>query len=253
MKRTAVNFTRYVLAFLALGLLWQAGTVCFGESVLPAPLSVVGLFVSSLCDPEYLHHASVSTLRLAAGLASATAVAFPLGLWLGHSKRADALGSPFVFITYPLPKIVLLPVFFVLLGLGESSRILLIALTGGYQILIVVRESALRLNKVYAQAVGYMGGDVADLMRHVYVPAALPALLTGFKVAVGTGVAVLFLAESFATDAGLGFLIMDAWGIGDSAMMFDGILGMTVLGLVFYALLWLLERLLCPWRRAGRG
>lgn len=252
-NRPVLILIRYAGAFLALGVFWQLGTVCFGENVLPAPLSVVALFAASLADPEYLHHASVSAFRLASGLTAATAVAFPLGLWLGHSKRADALLSPLVFITYPLPKIVLLPVFFVLLGLGESPRLLLIALTGGYQILIIVRESARALDRVYAQAVGYMGGGTADLVRHVYVPAALPSLLTGLKVAVGTGIAVLFLAESFATDAGLGFLIMDAWGIGDSAMMFNGILGMAALGLIFYALLWMLERLLCPWKRQGRA
>ena len=86
---------------------------------------------------------------------------------------------------------------------------------------------------------------------YVYLPAALPTFLTSLRVASATAVAVLFLAESFATTSGLGFLIMDAWGVGDTLAMFNGILGMSLLGLVLYAAVWLSEVLLTPWCRAG--
>ena len=92
-----------------------------------------------------------------------------------------------------------------------------------------------------------MGGTTREAIRHIYIPAALPALFTSLKVASGTAVAVLFLAESFATTTGLGFLIMDAWGMGDVLAMFNAILGMSILGLVLYGVIGLLERLMCPW------
>ena len=97
-----------------------------------------------------------------------------------------------------------------------------------------------------------MGGTTAEAVRHLYVPAALPALFTSLKVASGTAVAVLFLAESFATTSGLGYLIMDAWGMGDVLFMFNAILGMSLLGLVIYGVIGLLERVCCPWLFAGR-
>lgn len=247
-----ILIARYAAAILAIGLLWHAGSLACGEALLPKPVDAAALFLSSLSDPAFLAHFGCSAGRLAAGLLISAAVAFPLGILLGHFKAADRVGAPFVFITYPLPKIVLLPVFFVLLGLGESSRVLLIALTAGYQILVIVREAALALSRSYAEAVRYMGGGAWDLLRHVYVPAALPGFFTGLKIAAGTGVAVLFLAESFATDTGLGYLIMDAWGIGDTLSMFCGILGMGVLGLAVYGLLWAAERLLCPWLHQGK-
>ena len=101
-------------------------------------------------------------------------------------------------------------------------------------------------------SVPWGGGTTAEAVRHVYVPAALPALFTSLKVASGTAVAVLFLAESFATTSGLGYLIMDAWGMGDVLSMFNAILGMSLLGLVIYGVIGLLERLCCPWLFAGR-
>ena len=242
---------RYVAAFLVIGLLWQAGTAAFGDAVLPSPVATGRLFAESLSDPVYLAHFGTSTLRLAVGMAVAAVCSFVLGLWLGHVRLADRLGAPLVFITYPLPKIVLLPVFFLLLGLGESSRILLIALTTGYQMLVIVRASAKALDPVYEEALRFMGGGIAAVVRHVYIPAALPDFFTSLKVASGTGVAVLFLAESFATNTGLGYLIMDAWGLGDTLAMFNGILGMGALGLGFYAIVWYAERLCCPWRRSA--
>lgn len=242
---------RYTAAVIFLGLLWQAGTTAFGDAVLPSPWATGKLFLTSLTEPVYLTHLGISTLRLAVGMTIAAAAAFLLGLWLGHVRLADKLGAPLIFITYPLPKIVLLPVFFLLLGLGESSRILLIALTTGYQMLVIVRASAKALDPVYEDAVRFMGGSLGAVVRHVYIPAALPDFFTSLKVASGTGVAVLFLAESFATNTGLGYLIMDAWGLGDTLSMFNGILGMGALGLALYASVWGAEQLCCPWRRGA--
>ena len=242
---------RYTAAVIFLGLLWQAGTTAFGDAVLPSPWATGKLFLTSLTEPVYLTHLGISTLRLAVGMTIAAAAAFLLGLWLGHVRLADKLGAPLIFITYPLPKIVLLPVFFLLLGLGESSRILLIALTTGYQMLVIVRASAKALDPVYEDAVRVMGGNLGAVVRHVYIPAALPDFFTSLKVASGTGVAVLFLAESFATNTGLGYLIMDAWGLGDTLSMFNGILGMGALGLALYASVWGAEQLCCPWRRGA--
>ena len=165
---------------------------------------------------------------------------------------ADLAGSPLLFITYPLPKIVVLPVFFTLVGLGDASRVLLIALTTGYQVLVIIRAGALSIDPSWVKAFRSMGGTTAEAVRHLYVPAALPALFTSLKVASGTAVAVLFLAESFATTSGLGYLIMDAWGMGDVLSMFNAILGMSLLGLVIYGVIGLLERVCCPWLFAGR-
>lgn len=244
---------RYLVGFLFLGALWQAGATALGPDLLPDPVATLVLFASSLMTADFWSHILISLWRLTAGLLSAVAVAFPLGLFLGHCRTADKVGSPLLFITYPLPKIVLLPVFFTLVGLGDASRVLLIALTTGYQILVIIRAGALSIDPAYVKAFRSMGGSTREAVRHIYIPAALPALFTSLKVASGTAVAVLFLAESFATTTGLGFLIMDAWGMGDVLAMFNAILGMSILGLVLYGVIGLLERVMCPWVFASKN
>ena len=232
---------RYILGFLFLGGCWHAGALALGPDLLPDPVATIRLFAESLGTPEFWGHILVSLWRLTLGLVAAVAVAFPLGLLLGHCRAADLAG-----------KIVLLPVFFTLVGLGDASRVLLIALTTGYQVLVIIRAGALSIDPSWAKAFRSMGGTTAEAVRHLYVPAALPALFTSLKVASGTAVAVLFLAESFATTSGLGYLIMDAWGMGDVLSMFNAILGMSLLGLVIYGVIGLLERVCCPWLFAGR-
>ena len=164
-------------------------------------------------------------------------------------KRArEKVTVPMVFLTYPLPKIVLLPLFLTLFGLGDLPRVLLIALTTGYQILVVTRASAQGLDKKYLDSFRSLGGTPLQMLRHVLIPAALPDAMTALKVASGTAVAVLFMAESFATRRGLGFLIMDAWGRGDQLEMFTGILAMSLLGVALYELCNVLETRSCRWR-----
>ncbi|WP_418765939.1 ABC transporter permease [Mailhella sp.] len=240
---------RYAVAFLALLLLWQIGAWILGPYLLPAPLETLDAWVQSLKEPVMRGHIQSSAFRVISAMALALIVAFPLGILLGYRRRIDRYVSPMVFLTYPLPKIVLLPVFLTLFGLGDLSKILIIALTTGYQILVVTRDGIRQLDARYLDAFRTLGGTPAQLVRHVLVPAALPSAMTALKVSSGTAVAVLFMAESFATQSGLGFLIMDAWGRGDQLEMFCGILSMSLLGLAVYELCHIAERTLCRWKR----
>lgn len=240
---------RYIVAFFALLLLWQLGSWALGPYLLPAPLEVIDAWLQALCEPALREHIQSSAFRVSSAMILAWITAFPLGILLGYRRYIDRYVSPMVFLTYPLPKIVLLPVFLTLFGLGDLSKILIIALTTGYQILVVTRDGIRQLDARFLDAFRTLGGTPAQLVRHVLVPAALPSAMTALKVSSGTAVAVLFMAESFATQRGLGFFIMDAWGRGDQLEMFCGILSMSLLGLVIYEICHVAERVLCRWKR----
>ena len=243
------SFLHYLLAMAMLLCLWQAGSALLGPFLLPSPRETLLFFLQALGTTEFWVHASTSAWRVLSAMALAWFIAFPLGLLLGYLPKLDAYLSPLIFLTYPLPKIVLLPVFLMLFGLGDLPKVLLITLTAGYQIVVVTRAGAAGLDKKYIDSFRSLGGTRWQMIRHVLIPAALPDAITALKVASGTAVAVLFMAESFATQNGLGFLIMDAWGRGDQPEMFSGILGMSLLGILLYEGCNLLETLCCRWRR----
>lgn len=259
---SSFGFWRTGVAVLVLLALWHVASMILGAMLLPRPWEVLSAFGTALGTQEFLGHAWASTRRVLAALALAMATGYPLGLLLGRKPRLDAFVAPLIFLTYPLPKIVLLPVFMILFGLGDLSRILLVALTAGYQILVVARDSARNLDRKYFDAFRVLKGGLHNpkrvnaarmrgwwqTLRHVLVPATLPDALTALKIAGGTAVAILFMAESFATRNGLGFLIMDAWGRGDQTEMFVGILGMSLLGYSIHEGCNILEKRLCRWK-----
>jgi len=236
------------LAVLALG--WAALSAAIGSPALPGPVIAIATFIEQwpVIWPEML----VSLWRVLIAMTLGTALAVPLGLWLGRSPRADSLAAPLIYITYPIPKVVLLPVLMVLLGLGNAPKIVLIALIVFFQILVTARDAAKAVPEPSVLSVRSLGASRWDVYRHVVVPAALPDIFTALRIGTGTAIAVLFLAESIAGSSGIGYYIVDAWGRIDYPAMFAGIIGMGLLGVALYEVLDAVEVWATRWRRAGR-
>lgn len=232
-----------VLAALILLGVWVVMSMSVSGGIIPSPLDVIKSFSLGNFTPNFV----VSMGRVVTSLIVAILVAVPLGLFLGQNPRWDKWIAPMIFLTYPIPKIVFLPIFFILLGIGNISKVALISLVVFYQILVTTRDGARSVKKPFIDALVTLGGNTTDIYRHVIVPACLPAILTSLRISIGTSVAILFFVESFATRNGLGNLILDAWGMADYPMMFVGIIGMSILGIFLYEIVEILERKLCKW------
>lgn len=242
-----VALFRYCGVILVIGLLWKIASVALGSMILPDPVEAVSAFMAAMGTKVFWKHFAASAWRVLAAMALAWGIAFPLGLLMGSVKRLDSIFAPFVYLTYPIPKIVLLPVFLLLLGLGDSSKIAMISLILGYQILVTTRDGVRAIHPKYYDSVRSLGGGHWNIVVEVLVPAALPHGFTSLRLGTGVAVAVLFFVESFATTSGLGYMIMDAWGAMNYVRMFTGILGMSLLGAVLYEAANLLEKWVCRW------
>lgn len=242
----------YGLVILCLALAWKLAALALGNALLPHPEEAVAAFAKALPTAAFWGHFQASAFRAVAAMLLSFGLGFPLGVLMGGSERADRLLSPFVFLTYPIPKIVLLPVFLLLLGLGDTAKIAMIGLILWYQILVTTRDGVKLINPKYLDSVRLLGGTRRHLIMEVLVPAALPHGFTALRLGTGTSVAVLFFVESFATSSGLGYLIMDAWGRMNYPEMFTGIFGMSALGAALYELANILERRVCRWKSAQR-
>jgi len=244
---------RYALSALLLILCWKLFSLGLSSVMLPPPEQAFEAFGGALKTALFWKHFGVSAFRVSAAMALAWTAGFPLGILMGYSKTADRLLSPILFLTYPIPKIVLLPIFLILFGLGDAPKILMIALIMGYQIVVATRDGVLRLDEKYIQSFRSLGGSKLQAIYHVVIPAALPQGFTALRIGTGTGIAVLFFVESFATATGLGFTIMDAWGRFNYEQMFIGILAMSLLGVLLYAFFNYLEQSLCAWNFLESG
>jgi NitT/TauT family transport system permease protein len=226
---------------------WKGLAAVLSTNVVPEPERALAAFFRAMGTASFWSHFLASAWRAVAAMALAWITAFPVGIAMGASRRIDRRLSPFVFLTYPIPKIVLLPIFLLLLGLGDSSKIVMIALIIAYQILVTTRDGVRAIHPKYIDSVKSLGAGRIAIFREVLLPAALPHGFTAMRLGTGASVAVLFFVESFATRRGLGYVIMDAWGSLDFERMFTGILGMSLLGVLLYESINLVEKRLCKW------
>ena len=236
-----------LLSTVGLLVFWQLAALIINEPVLPAPWEVLRAFVLAL-PQELGRHMLVSAWRVAASIGLAIVCAVPIGLSLGLSPKANRLAAPLIYLLYPIPKIVFLPIILLLLGIGNLSKIFVISLILFFQMLVVVRDEASNLRPELIASVRSLGAGRRALFRYVYLPACLPAALTSLRVSVGTAIAVLFFAESFATTSGLGyFIIIETWGRLDYAGMYAGVVAMSLLGLALYFAVDRIQQRICPW------
>lgn len=226
---------------------WWALAVLLQSPALPTPvatLSALGEHLGQIV-PEF----AVSFGRILLSMAIGTALGVPAGLWMGRSKRADALFGPVLYVLYPVPKVVFLPVLFILFGLGGQAKVILIAIAVFFQILVTMRDAARNVPEDAVLSMRSLGASRGAIMREVVVPATLPDLFTALRITTGTAVAVLFIAESMAGSSGLGYYIMHAWSLLEYEQMFAGIVAFGVLGVALYEVFEVLERRLTRWRR----
>ncbi len=244
---------RFLLAGLMLLAIWQGLSWLVRSPVLPDPPTVGRVFVQAL-GGRLGEHMLVSAYRVVGAMVLAGLVGSLLGLVIGHHPRWNALAAPAIYLTYPIPKIVFLPLVMLFLGVGDAAKIFLIALILFFQVLVVVRDAAASVRFELVLSVRSLGATRWQLLRYIYLPACLPAVLTGLRVSTGTAIAVLFLTESFATQAGLGYYILvETWGRMAYPEMYAGVLAMSLLGMGLYLVLDRLERRLCGWLTAGGG
>lgn len=246
MKRQVLAAYAATVAFIYL--LWYVLSLLLGDAVLPYPLTVYVQGLQEIVRPSFWGHLKASSLRLLAGLVIAFVSAVPLGLVLGSTPRLDRLFSPLIYLGYPIPKIVLMPIIFVIFGIGETGKIVLLSMIIFFQLLITARDAARKIETEVVYSLKSLGGGRWAFYRHVVWPVSLPGIFTSLRIVTGTAVAVLFFVESIGTSKGLGFYIIDSWGRADYPTMFVGIIALSVIGIVLYETFDLLERRLCKWK-----
>jgi NitT/TauT family transport system permease protein len=249
MTMSATRRRDLLLATLLLLIVWQISAGLVSRPILPSPFTVLLVLARDLKSGELAGHFGASLWRVVAGTALAVLTAAPAGLVLGQSRRANRFFSPLIYLLYPIPKVVFVPIILLFFGIGDAAKVVIIFLILFFQILVLVRDQAAGLRPELIQSVRSLGAGRRALFRFVYLPASLPAVLTALRQSVGTAVAVLYIAELFATSRGLGYYIYFTGStLLDYPAMYAGVVAMSLLGLGLYFAVDGLERWLCPWR-----
>lgn len=238
----------YSFAAAILFLIWLMLSALLAVPIVPSPIlvfeNIIDIFVSDIAI-----HSAYSVYRMGMGLILAIIIGFPMGVAMGYFKKCDNLLAPLVYLTYPIPKIALIPIVMLVFGLGDISKIVMIFLIVVFQVIVAVRDGIRMIPKETYYPLYSLGASFKHIFMEVLWPASLPNFITAIRVAMATAVSVLFFTETFGTKYGMGYFIMDAWLRVNYLEMYSGIVVLSLIGLVIFTTIDIVENSVCRWQR----
>ena len=222
---------------------------------LPSPQAVWAQMMEvsrdGFADASLLTHIGWSALRVFGAFLLAVLTAIPVGILMGVNRVARGVFDPLVEFYRPLPPLAYLPLVVIWMGIGEGSKVLLIYLAMFAPLALSARAGVKSVAIEQIHAAYSMGASRGQVLKYVNMPAALPEILTGMRIAIGFGWTTLVAAEMVAATAGLGFMVLTASKFMATDVVIMGILVIGLLALLFDLGMRWLERKLVPWK--GRG
>jgi NitT/TauT family transport system permease protein len=239
-----------LLAIAVFAGIWEAaprlGLV--DEVFLPPLSTVLGSFVDLVRSGEMAQHVEASLARSVVGFVIAVAVAVPVGVAIAWYKPIAEFLGPLLELFRNTAALALLPVFVLILGIGETSKIALVVYAGFFPILLNTINGVRTVDPLLVKAAVSLGFSPLRLFAKVILPAAVPSIFTGVRMAAAASILVLIAAEMIGARAGLGYLITAAQQNFQIPQMYAGILAISLVGLLFNAVLVGVERRLSRWR-----
>lgn len=237
----------YIYGILIFITLWYIAAILVDLPIIPDPWLVM-MNLLNIFIPKIMIHGFYSLWRIMAGVFLAVIIGVPIGLCMGYFAKWDKALSPIVYLTYPIPKIALLPILMLLLGLGELSKVVMIFLIIIFQVIVAVRDGVKSIPKETYYPLYSLGANFIDIFREILIPASFPKFLTSIRVAMATAISVLFFTETFGTEYGMGYFIMDAWMRVNYLEMYSGIVVLSSIGMILFGLIDYLDRKICNWQ-----
>lgn len=228
-----------VAAIFLLG--WEGAVRFSGTQIFPTPVEVAKGIVELATSGVLLKYIVASLFRVTCGFLAAVLVGVPIGLLLGWFDRAFDAFNPMLQVFRPISPIAWIPVAILWFGVSDLAPIFLIFLASLFPIIVAAIAAVRNMEQVYVRAARNFGLSRLELFSRVVLPATLPQILTGIRIAMGVAWLVVVAAEMIAVNSGLGYLIIDARNAG---RRYDLVVaGMVMIGLIGLVLDLLLRQL----------
>ncbi|HKW90711.1 MAG TPA: ABC transporter permease [Methylomirabilota bacterium] len=239
-----------VVALICVVLLWEAVTRTGWVSslFLPSPLGVLAEGYDMARSGQLLVHLLTSLQRLAWGFGVGALAGISVGVAVGFFSLADAVVQPIIAATFPIPKIALLPLLILWLGIGEASKVAVVALGVFFPMAINTYAGVRQADPLLIRAAVSFGAGQWSVIRKVVLPSALPMVFAGLKLGAGIALLLLVAAEQIAADAGIGFLILQSGNLMETTKLMVGIVVLSLLGVLSHWALGGVERAVVRWR-----
>ena len=239
---------RYGLLAGFLGL-WQIGSTqgWINPTVFPPLDAILAALWQGLSGGALLDDIAISLQRSGLAFAAAVGLGIPLGLFMGQIRSVEQALDPILQFFRQTSALALYPVFILLLGLGEASKVFVIFWATLFPILLATIGGVKEVDRKLMEMAATFGASRARIFARVVLPAAVPAIFVGLRLSATTALLLLIAAEMIGANKGLGFQVMNAQYNFQIPQMFAAILLLAALGLAANAVLVTLQRRLCRW------
>jgi len=232
---------------------WAAATKTINPLFFPAPTDVAATASDMLASGELQRHIAATAGRIALGLILGVASGVVVGFAMGMSRLLRAALDSTLSALYVVPKLALLPLLLLIFGVGDTPTILLVAIAVFFLVWITTMHAVMSVPDGWREAARSFGAGRRQLIRHVLLPACLPQILTGLRLATGMAVLATVAIEFVQGSDGLGRLIWLSWSLFLPRRMYVGIVVVALLGVAANLFVRLLARVVTPWARFDDG
>ncbi|HWF96010.1 MAG TPA: ABC transporter permease [Xanthobacteraceae bacterium] len=235
---------------LGLLLAWElaADTGLIDVRFFPAPSSIISKLIEMAKSGELTENVLISLQRIVLGFLLGGVPAIVIGIAMGIWRPVRALVDPLIVATYPIPKSSLLPLILLIFGLGEMSKVMMVAIGVFYPMAINATAGVLQINQIYLDVGKSFKASPWDTFRTIALPGALPFIMTGVKLGAGLALILIAIAEMVGAKSGIGFMIWSAWETFAVAKMYVGLFVIALIGFAISLLLNEVERWVIRWK-----
>lgn len=241
-------FLKLVLP-ISIIVIWQLlySTKIVTTTVFASPFEILDAYKELIVSGELWQHISISLLRVVEGFAIGAILGSILGIIIGFSRKAELLSTYLIGFLRPIPMIAWIPVIILMLGLGEESKVVLIAMGSFWPVLINVISGIKQVDKKYLEVAEIFNKSKLHTIFNVILPSALPSIFTGFKLGISVAWMCVIGAEMVAASTGIGYYIMYQRSIFSSNTMLAGVFTIGVIGVLIDKILSFIEKKLLKW------
>jgi ABC-type nitrate/sulfonate/bicarbonate transport system permease component len=245
----AGRYAGWIALVLVIGFWQLAGSAGWINPLfLPAPSAIARAIYQLAISGALWHHLSYSIMRIGTGWILGTIAGVAIGFAIGLSSLARGVGITFISALFPIPKIALLPLLILWLGIGEEPKIATIALGVFFSTAISVYSGVDSVPRNLIRMAQSFNVPFHAIVRRVIWPGALPSILAGFRITASVALLLVVSAEMIGAEYGIGAFVLQAGNLMQTDQLLAGVVILSLFGLVVGRLINLLETRLLHWR-----
>jgi ABC-type nitrate/sulfonate/bicarbonate transport system permease component len=235
---------------LGLLLAWQlaADAGLIDVRFFPAPSAIMVKLIEMARSGELTDNVLISLQRIVLGFLLGGVPAILIGIAMGIWRPVRAIVDPLIIATYPIPKSSLLPLILLIFGLGEMSKVVMVAIGVFYPMAINATAGVLQINQIYLDVGKSFKASPWDTFRTIALPGALPFIMAGVKLGAGLALILIAIAEMVGAKSGIGYMIWSAWETFAVTKMYVGLFVIALIGFAVSLLLNEIERWVIRWK-----